>query len=459
MTEHVMIVDDDKNMCELIQTYLHKQGIPSSWYTSAEDAFYALKNKDFDVVLTDLRMTGTSGIELCEQITESRPDIPVIVMTAFGSLESAVAAIRAGAYDFVTKPIEMDILALTLTRALSYRALQEKIKFLSDSLKRSQRFDEIIGESSPMKKMFGLIERIADSETSVLILGESGTGKDLVARALHQKSRRMKQPFVAINCAALPSQLLESELFGHARGAFTHAQAERKGLFLQANHGTLFLDEICDLPLDLQPKLLRALEQRSVRPVGSNMEIPVDVRIIAATNRNIEASIEEGLFREDLFFRINVIQIEIPALRNRGTDILLIAQQFVEYFAGRSGKPVTSLSKPVIEKFLNYSWPGNVRELKNAIEHAVALTSYDKIGLEDLPERIRSHTRSQTASKMSPSSELISMAEIERRHIIQVLKAVQGNKTVASQVLGFDRKTLHRKIQRYQLETHTNLYD
>ena len=449
MSGKILIVDDDRNMCEMIETDLRRRDFEPSWYLSAEEAFSVLKGEDFDVVLTDLQMPGMNGIDLCERIVASQPDVPVVVITAFGSMETAVAALRAGAYDFITKPIEMDLLAFTLQRAIKHRSLLEKVKDLSELVQQYKHLEGLLGESIPMQNLYDLIARVADSEASILINGESGTGKELVAQALHKQSRRHTRPFVAVNCAALPETLLESELFGHTKGAFTDAKAERKGLFLQADGGTLYLDEIGAFPLTLQPKLLRALEERSVRPVGSDREVSFDVRLITGTNSDLESAIEEDRFREDLFFRINVIKVELPPLRSRGSDILLLAQHFLEQFAARSNKQVVGMSDNVAEKLLGYTWPGNVRELRNAIEHAVALTRYEKIAVEDLPEKIRAYHSSHILVGSNNPTELVPMEEVERRYILHVMKAVGENRTLAARVLGLDRKTLYRKLSRY----------
>jgi two-component system response regulator HydG len=449
MSRRVLIVDDDRDMCELLETDLKKRGFSISWHTSAEEALGVMMDKDFDAVLTDLRMSGINGIDFCDRCVSNRPDVPVIVITAFGSLETAVAAIRAGAYDFVSKPIEMEMLALTLERAVNHRALKEKVNLLSRAVEISQKFDEIIGQSQVMEKLYDLLVRIADSDASVLITGESGTGKELVAQILHRQSSRQTGPFVAINCAALPNQLLESELFGHTQGAFTDARATKKGLILQAEGGTLLLDEIGDFPITLQPKLLRALEERSLRPIGGSSEIPFDVRVIATTNRDLESAVEEGRFREDLYYRLNVIKIELPPLRARGTDILLLAQHFVRQFAARSNKHVVGVSSAAAEKLLGYSWPGNVRELRNAVERAVALTRYERMTVADLPEKIRAYQRNHVLVGSTDPTELLPMEEVERRYILHVLQSVGGNKTLAARVLGFDRKTLYRKLVRY----------
>jgi two-component system response regulator HydG len=443
----VLVVDDEQSMCELLQADLRLRDYDVSWCTSAGDGLRKLAEDAFDVVLTDLKMPQVDGVQFCGQIAANRPDIPVIVMTAFGSLETAVAAIRAGAYDFVTKPVEMDLLALTLQRAVKHRQLQQQIKVLSEAVERTARFDELLGESNPMQKLYDQLARIADSEASVLVTGESGTGKELVARSLHRRSRRREKPFVAVNCPALPETLLESELFGHAKGAFTDARSDREGLFVQAEGGTLFFDEIGEMPLLMQPKLLRALEESRVRPIGGQAEVGFDARILAATNRDLESAVEEGRFREDLFFRVNVIQVELPPLRSRGTDVLLLAQHFVELFAARGGKPVEGLSEAVAERLLAYAWPGNVRELRNVIERAVALTRYNQITQDDLPEKIREYQGAQVFIGGTDPGELIPMEQVERRYIRHVLEAAGGNKTLAARILGFDRKTLYRKLR------------
>lgn len=450
MSGRILVVDDDQCMCELIEADLGRRGFQIFCFTAADEAFRALMDKEFDVVLTDLQMPDMNGIELCNRIVSNRPDIPVIVITAFGSLDTAIGALRAGAYDFITKPFEMDILALTLERAVKHHSLQEQVKILSDVVESTKRYDELLGTSMPMQNIYSQLSRIADSESTALITGESGTGKELVARVLHRQSKRNTGPFVAINCAALTDTLLESELFGHTRGAFTDARSARKGLFLQADGGTLLLDEIGDFPLTLQPKLLRALEERALRPVGGDTEVPFDVRVIATTNRDLDSAVEDKLFREDLFFRLNVIQFELPPLRARGADILLLAQHFIEQFAVLTGKHVSGLSNAVAEKLLDYAWPGNVRELRNAIERAVALTQHEKLVVEDLPEKIHAY-RNMDMVISGNASDLVSMEETERRYILHVLKAVNGNKTNAARLLGFDRKTLYRKLQVYKI--------
>ena len=449
MEGRVLVVDDDRDMCELIEADLSQRGLSVRWHVEAEEAFQAFMAEPVDIVLTDLMMPRLNGIDFCHRLSVNRPEVPVVVITAFGSLDTAIAAIRAGAFDFVTKPVEMDLLAIVVERALKHRALQEKVRFLQEAAGGGQDLDEFIGSSPPMGRLRNEIERVADSTASVLLTGESGTGKELVACALHRRSSRRNQRFVAVNCAALPDSLLESELFGHARGAFTGASSARTGLFLEANGGTLFLDEIGEIPLALQPKLLRALEQGTVRPVGGDREVPCDVRLVAATNRDLETAVAERRFREDLFFRINVLRISLPPLRARGGDALLLAQHFVREFAKRYGKAVEGLSPAVADKLLAYRWPGNVRELRNAVERAVALTRFSELAVEDLPDRIRSYRSTELRIDAADPAELVPLEEMEKRYILHVLEAAEGNKALAARILGLDRTTLYRRLERY----------
>jgi DNA-binding NtrC family response regulator len=448
MDRRILIIDDDRNMCEVLEAELGRREFDVSSVTSPQDALTRFEREDFGLVITDVNMADMSGVELCRQLVARQEDMPVIVITAYADMETAIAAIRAGAYDFVTKPFDMDELALTIERALKHRALREEVKRLRKAVDGTQRFDEILGKSAPILKMCELIARVADAEATVLISGESGTGKELVAKALHAKSARKAGPFVAINCAAMPEPLLESELFGHTKGAFTDARTARPGLFIKASGGTLFLDEIGEMPAGMQAKLLRALQERTVRPVGGDQEQAFDARLIAATNRDLETEVEEKRFREDLFYRINVVRLHVPPLRARGSDILLLAQHFLERYAAQSRRPVVGMTSATADRLLNYAWPGNVRELQNGIERAVALAQFDQIGVDDLPERIRDHKTAHISIESHDPAELLPMEEVERRYILKVLEAVGGNKTLAAQVLGFDRRTLYRKLER-----------
>jgi two-component system, NtrC family, response regulator AtoC len=449
MKGRVLIVDDEAAMCELLASQLERRGFSVLTCRSVDQAVAALREAEIQVVVADQNMPGRSGIALCDHVTANLPDVPVVLITAFGSMETAIAAIRAGAYDFLTKPFEIDELVLVLERALAHRALKDEVRRLRLAVAESTHFGDILGESPAVRAMCDLIERAAPSDATVLITGESGTGKDLAARALHERGPRRDGPFVAINCAAVTESLLESELFGHKRGAFTDARENRPGLLVQARGGTVFLDEIGDMPAGMQAKLLRTIESRTVRAVGSDSETPIDVRFVAATNRDLETDAEEGAFRQDLFFRINVIQIPVPALRTRGTDVLLLAQHFLQRAAARNGKAVLGFSQLAAERLLAFNWPGNVRELQNAVERAVALTVHERIVPEDLPERIRSHRRTHLAFGGDDPAALLPMHEVERRYFFHVLESAGGNKTLAARILGFDRRTMYRKLERF----------
>lgn len=449
MTGTVLVVEDDDSMSEMLDATLSRCGYSVTNRGSADEAFHLLKTEEFDVVVTDLNMRGMTGLELCERIVANRPDVPVVVITAFGSLDTAISAIRAGAYDFIPKPFDMEVLRIAVERAVQHGRLRNEVKRLRRAIS-SERFAGLIGESAPMRKVYELLERVAASDASVLVTGESGTGKEVIARCLHEKSARKQGPFVAVDCASLPESLLESELFGHVGGAFTDAKATRTGLFVQASGGTLFLDEIGEMPLRLQPKLLRTIQERRIRPVGSNEEIPFDVRLVTATNRDLETAIVERRFRKDLYYRINVIHVPLPPLRARGNDVLLLGHRFLERFTASSGKSIARISPTAAQRLLAYSWPGNVRELQNCIERAVALAGFEEITVEDLPERIRNYTRRPVLVDSDDPSELLPIEEVERRYILRVLEAVGGNKTLAAKILGVDRKTLYRKLDRYQ---------
>lgn len=444
----LLIVDDDQNMCEFLEAVLNKQH-QVQWETSGQRALERVTNEDFDVILTDLNMTDISGLDLCERIMGLRPDIPVILVTGHGSLDNAVGAIRAGAYDFITKPIDAKLIGLTVGRALQRRRLGDEVKRLRKTVERPG-VAGMIGNSASIRRTFDLLSRLRNSDATVLIMGESGTGKELIARAIHEQSSRSSGPFLAINCAAMPPSLLESELFGHVRGAFTDAKTTRNGLFVEARGGSIFLDEIGELPLDVQPKLLRALQEHKVRPVGSNQEVPFDARIVTATNRDLETEVAEKRFREDLFYRINVVTVPIPPLRERGADVLLLAQHFIEQVAVRVGKEVKGIAPAAAEKLCAYDWPGNVRELQNCVERAVALMRFDSVVVDDLPEKIRSYKADRLVLSADDPSELITVAELERRYTQRVLALVGGNKSRAARILGFDRRTLYRKMERVE---------
>jgi two-component system response regulator HydG len=450
----VLVVDDDAELCGVLAESLGARGFSVETRTSAEQALADLPRLAPDVVLTDLNLRGADGLALCRDIVDRWPDVPVLVITAFGNLESAVGAIRAGAYDFLQKPFDADVVALALDRAARHRALRDEVARLRDAVDAGRAGGSILGgnllgESAAMRDVAELVARVADTEATVLITGETGTGKELVAETLHARSGRSAQPFVAFNCAAIPESLLESELFGHVRGAFTDAREGRAGLFVRAGKGTLFLDEIGDLPGPVQAKLLRALHERRVRPVGADHEVPFEARLVCATHRDLEADVESGRFRQDLYFRIDVIQVRVPPLRARGMDVLLLAQHFLRRYAARDRKEITGLSPQAAERLLRYAWPGNVRELQNCIERAVALARGSLVQPDDLPERIRDQRPSRVVLAADEPADLVPLDEVERRYVLRVLEVAGGNKKLAASILGLDRSTLYRKLERW----------
>jgi len=450
MSGRVLLVDDDEAECELLSLQLSHGGFESVMSTSASAAMTLALEGDFDVVLTDLSMREMSGTDLCLRLRGARPDVPVIVVTGMGSMEAAIAAIRAGAYDFVTKPVDAGLLALVVARAVEHRQMRSELARLRSSSGDNDS-SAVIGTSPAMAQVMDLVHRIASSDTTVLIAGETGTGKELIARAVHDASGR-SGPFVAINCAAVPATLLESELFGHARGAFTDARVARTGLFVEAQGGTLFLDEIGELPIELQPKLLRALQERKVRPIGANAEVSFDARIITATNRDLEEEVRARRFREDLYYRINVVKLDLPPLRQRGNDVLALATKFLERAQARSNKNIHSIAPAAAERLLRYDWPGNVRDLENCIERAVALARFNQITVDDLPDKVRAYEAERFVVSVNEPQDLLTVDQLERRYIERVLVLLGQNKSRAAQVLGLDRRTLYRKLERWSEE-------
>ena len=448
MGASVLFVDDEQAVCEWAVAGLEHRGFSVRWKTSAVEALQLLQTESFDAVVADLNMPGLNGLEFCERIVANRPEMPVIVITAFGSLDTAVGAIRAGAYDFLSKPLEVEALAIALERAVQTRRLRDEVRCLRERTDEPRDQGGLLGDSSAMQSLRLLLGKVAASDATVLITGETGTGKEVAARLIHDRSARKLGPFVAVSCAAMPEALMEAELFGHVRGAFTDARESRSGLLQLASGGTLFLDEVGDMPLGLQPKLLRALQQRAARPLGGNAELAFDVRLVTATNRDLETAVAEGRFREELYYRINVIHLDLPPLRARGGDMVVLAQRFLEEFAAKARKPVEGLSAAVAQRLASYQWPGNVRELRNCIERAVALTQFEELTVDDLPERIRAYRPSHLLVAGDDPSELVSLEEVERRYIARVLESVQGSKTRAARILGLDRATLYRKLER-----------
>jgi two-component system response regulator AtoC len=415
---------------------------------SGADALAALEREAFDVVVTDLQMPRMDGLEFCKRVLRTHPRLPVIVVTAFGSMQTAISALRAGARDFIQKPMQIDQLLACLSLVLESEPEASSTALPREPAPAHAGPPRMVGDSPRMRKLFELIARVSHSDVATLITGESGTGKELVARALHDNGPRCAGPFVAINCAAVPEGVLESELFGHARGAFTGAVAARAGLFRQASGGTLFLDEITEMPLNMQVKLLRALQERTVRPVGGDHEHAFDARILTATNRDLEVEVAEHRFRQDLYYRVNVLRIDVPPLRERGDDVLRIAEHYLQLFGSRSSKVVRGLTPDAAAKLSAYDWPGNVRELQNCIERAVAMSRAERIAVEDLPPAIVNFA---TVRAMPPDDpgELLTLIQIEKRYILEVLRSVKGRKSVAAKLLGVDRRTLHRKLKIY----------
>ena len=446
----ILLVDDDKAMCEALASELEAHGIEAVFRTEPSSALDLVLQEDFDAVVTDLNMPGLNGVELCQRIAENRRDIPVVVVTAFGSLETAIATIRAGAFDFLPKPFDVEDVVVAVERAVRDKSLRKEVERLRGALGEPVPPKGLFGTSPAMQSVADLVERVAASDVSVLVTGESGSGKEVVAREIHARSALSAGPFVAVNCAAIPESLLESELFGHARGAFTDARNQRRGLFVEADGGTLLLDEIGEMPLTMQAKLLRALEERAVRPVGSNVPVPFTARLVAATNKNLEAAVQERTFREDLYYRIHVVHIEVPPLRARGPDVLELAQVFLKRAAARQNKDVRGLSSAVAERLLGYAWPGNVRELVNCIERAVALARFAELTVDDLPERVRAYPTSPLVLA-ADADDLVPLEELERRYVVRVLEAVGGNKSSAAKILGLDRTTLYRMMARFGL--------
>ena len=448
--DRILCIDDDQDQCNLLEAALTRLGYAATTTTSPVTALEHVANEPFDAIITDLGMSEMDGLTLCERVLGTRPDVPVIVLTGQGSMESAIGALRVGAYDFLTKPIDAKFLGISVARAVQHSKLRAEVRRLKLVLGDAPRSERLVGDSPAMRRVHELISRVGASEASVLIQGETGTGKELVARAVHDASTRRDGPFVALNCAAVPPTLLESELFGHARGAFTDAKNARQGLFVEASGGTLFLDEIGEMPLEMQAKLLRALQERKVRPVGANTEVSFDARIVTATHRDLEADVQKERFRQDLYYRINVVRIDVPALRERSSDVLKLAAHFLKTACERSAKGPLELSPQVADRLMAYDWPGNVRELENCIERAVALARFDHLTVEDLPEKIRAYRADRFVMAANEVDEILTIDEIERRYIIRVIKLLNGNKARAAQLLGLDRRTLYRKLERYE---------
>ncbi len=443
---HVLVVDDDEVTCTLLEEVLSKEGYQVDRALNGREAIEKGEHGSYDVVLTDIRMVGLDGMEVLKAYRQRNPGTTIIMMTAFGSIETAIQAIKEGAYDYVSKPFKLDEIKLTIRRALEQKRLLQENIFYRQELLQKYKLENIVGRSPQMLQVYKTIARVAESRSTVLITGESGTGKELIARAIHFNSPRASRPFVAVDCGSLAETLLESELFGHVRGAFTGAITGKKGLFEEADSGTCFLDEVGDISLSMQAKLLRVLQEHEIKRVGGTETIKVDVRVVAATNKDLEQLVAEQKFREDLFYRMNVVAIHIPPLRERVEDIPLLAEHFLRKYTAENGKPIPRLSPGAVDLLAGYRWPGNVRELENVIERTVTLSRNNLILPEDLPRRIRVESPKVSVASL-PSS--ISLSELERRYIQKVLEDTGGNKKKTAEILGIDRRTLYRMAARY----------
>ena len=450
-SKRIVVVDDEAEMSSLLAEVLRDAGHAVEAHTDPRSALAAILTHAPALVITDLKMGDLDGLTLLEQVKRTHPNVPVILITAFGSIDLAIEATRKGAYHFITKPFRLKEVLLTVERALHQRRVEEENVRLRKEVERRYGFGEIIGKSKPMRHVFDLIERVAPTASNILILGASGTGKELVAKAIHYNSDRRNEPFVAVNCSALPEGLLESELFGHMRGAFTGAHANKPGIFLEASGGTLFLDEIGDMGPGLQAKLLRAIQERRVRPVGSTKEIEVNTRLVAATNRDLREEVREGRFREDLFYRLSVIPIRLPALHERSEDIPLLARHFLNKLVKGTTRPPKTLSADAMRVLIRMPFDGNVRELENIIERAHILSQGEVITPSDLDDDvpIREVDSESTVPEMDDHPTL---QELERRYIVRILKFTRGNKEEAARILGIDRRTLYRWRMRYDLD-------
>ena len=451
MTTTVLVVDDDDAHRGMLRMMLKSWGYTVEEAADGDEAVEKVHAKAFDAVLTDVRMGKVNGIEAMKQILSYNPSLPVILMTAYSSVETAVDALRIGAYDYLIKPLDFDALKETLNKAIEHSRLGVENRELRRQFSEENASTEILGRSPAITSMLSMIRTVAPTEATVLITGESGTGKELVARALHAQSLRKDEPLVTVNCAALAETLLESELFGHEKGAFTGADKRREGRLKQADRGTLFLDEIGELPIGVQAKLLRALQQGEIQRVGSDKSEHVDVRVIAATNRDLRKEVEERRFREDLYFRLNVISLEVPPLRQRKEDIPLLAAHFLSHYAERNHKNVKGFSAQCMDMLLHYDWPGNVRELQNAVERAVILCTGEYVTGPELPVNIAKLAAEAMPKSSEVSSSLagLPLEEVERRAIEETLRETGDNKSAAARKLGITRATLHKKLRKY----------
>lgn len=454
MTPTILIIDDDSSLRRVLEYNLQEAGYAVATAASAEEGLRLFDEIAPDLLISDMKMPGMDGIQVLKTVKQRKPETLVIMITAFGTVDIAVEAMKSGAYDYITKPFNRDELRLTVSKALQFNGLTVENKLLKNQLAVRNDFRNLVGSSPAMQRVFQIVSKVADTDASVLITGESGTGKELVARSIHAQSSRSNAPFVAINCAAIPRDLLESELFGHIRGAFTGAIKDKTGKFQLAEGGTIFLDEVGELPLELQPKLLRALQEREIEPVGGTKVLKLDVRVVAATNRDCEQAVSEGTFREDLYYRLSVIPIHLPPLRQRKDDIPLL----LRHFCSKHGAPKVIFEKQALSLLATYLWPGNVRELENLVERLLIMRENDTVLIDDLPEKIRKNTPAHLSAGSGGIINLpddgYSLEQLEREIVVQALEKNGWNQTAAAKFLRIPRHTLIYRMEKYDITPH-----
>lgn len=445
----ILVIEDDKRLREVLKKILERKEFPVEIVGGGSDGITKIKESFFDIALVDLKMPGMDGMEVLKAIKKISPKTYVIIMTAFGTIDSAVEAMKNGAFDYLTKPFRTEEILIVIKRALEDRDLRRKVEYLTKQAEQRYKFDDIIGKSKGIQDVFEMIRRVSRSDTTVLITGKTGTGKELVAKAIHKGSRRKDKPFVVVNSSAIPETLLESELFGHVKGAFTGALRDKRGLFQEANEGTLFLDEIGEVPPSTQVKLLRAIEDNIITPVGATKGEKMDIRLIAATNHDLQQEVHEGSFRSDLYYRLKVVSIHLPELTERREDVPLLSNHFLKKYSISLEKEVKAISKEALTLLLNYDWPGNVRELEHAIERAVLVCDSEKILPEHLPPEIQFPEEARIRQAKEEGGSLEAM---EKEYIRMILKKAGGHKSKAASILGIDRRTLYRKLKNFGIE-------
>ena len=445
----ILVIEDDKRLREVLKKILERKEFPVEIVGDGSDGITKIKQSFFDIALVDLKMPGMDGMEVLKAIKKISPETYVIIMTAFGTIDSAVEAMKNGAFDYITKPFRTEEILIVIKRALEDRDLRRKVEYLTKQAEQRYKFDDIIGKSKPMQDVFEMINRVSRSDTTVLITGKTGTGKELVAKAIHKGSRRKDNPFVVVNSSAIPETLLESELFGHVKGAFTGALRDKRGLFQEAHQGTLFLDEIGEVPPSTQVKLLRAIEDNIITPVGATKGEKVNLRLIAATNHDLQQEVHEGSFRSDLYYRLKVVSIHLPELTERREDVPLLSNHFLKKYSISLEKEVKAISKEALSLLLNYDWPGNVRELEHAIERAVLVCDSEKILPQHLPPEIQFPEEARIRQAKEEGKSLEAM---EKEYIRMILKKAGGHKSKAASILGINRRTLYRKLKNFGIE-------